>query len=492
MNLADERLKELADLSLVANERALLRCRIAADFIHAGQYEAAREALGELWPGIGERPEVNKLPPVTAAEVLLQCGVLTGWLGSARNVAGAQEQAKDLLSESLRKFHSQGQFKKVSEVQYELGMCYWRLGAYDEARVILEEALRELAEQDDELKAKVLIRRTLVDIWTGRYHDAWNILNQAASFFGSCNDAIKGRWHGQKGLVLRRLATAEGREDYADRAIIEFTAAIHHYEQAKHERYCATNLNNLAMLLYKLGRYKEAHEHLDRARLIFTRLKDPGNLAQVDDTRARVLVAEQKYRDAERIIAGAIKTFDTGGESALLAEALTVQGVAWSRLGNFEGSLHILRRAVRIAQDSGAPTSAGLAALTLIEEHGAGRLSETELYSVYRNADELLKATQDAEDIKRLRACAQVVIWRLAGVPLGGRDFSLFSAVHELEARLIGQALEEAKGSVTGAANLLGLRYQTFTTILNTRHKRLLKKRTPAKKRRRSIIKKDA
>jgi tetratricopeptide (TPR) repeat protein len=339
MNLTDERLRELDNPSASENERILLCCSIAADFIHSGQYEAARDALGELWRGVGERPEVKNLPPSTAAEVLLRCGVLTGWLGSARNVPGAQEKAKDLLSEALRKFHSQGQFKKASEVQYELGMCYWRLGAYDEARVILEEALTELGGQDAELKAKVLIRRTLVEIWTGRYHDAWNILNQAASFFDSCSDAIKGRWHGQKGLVLRRLATAEGREDYADRAIMEFTAAIHHYEQAGHERYCATNLNNLAMLLYKLGRYGEAHEHLDRAQLIFTRMKDPGNLAQVDDTRARVLIAEGKYRDAERVIAGAIKTFETNGESALLAEAQTIQGVAWARLGSFESSL---------------------------------------------------------------------------------------------------------------------------------------------------------
>jgi hypothetical protein len=79
--------------SLTENERILIRCRVASDFIHRGQYEAAREALGGLWPGIGQRPDVKKLPPVTAAEVLLQCGTLTGWLGSARNVSGAQEQA---------------------------------------------------------------------------------------------------------------------------------------------------------------------------------------------------------------------------------------------------------------------------------------------------------------------------------------------------------------------------------------------------------------
>lgn len=95
MTLADERLKELDNPSLTENERVLLRCAVASDVTHKGQYEAAREALGELWPGVGVRPEVKTLPPVTAAEVLLQCGTLTGWLGSARNVSGAQEQAKD-------------------------------------------------------------------------------------------------------------------------------------------------------------------------------------------------------------------------------------------------------------------------------------------------------------------------------------------------------------------------------------------------------------
>jgi tetratricopeptide (TPR) repeat protein len=490
MNLADEHVKELDDPSLAGHERAGVRCRIAADFIQTGQYEAARDALGELWRGVGGRPEVEKLPPLTAAEVLLQCGTLTGWLGSVRNVPGAQEQAKDLLSEALREFQSQGQYEKASEAQYELGICYWRLGAYDEARVVMGEALKPLREADVELKAKILVRRTLVEISENRYSDALNILREAEPIFEVASDALKGRWHGQKGLVLRRLATAEGRADYADRAIIEFTAAIYHYEQAKHERYCALNLNNLAMLLYRVGRYKEAHEHLDRAQVIFTRLKDSGNLAQLDETRARVLIAEKKYQEASRAMVGVIQTLDEGGESALLADALTVQGVAHARLGSFQSSLNIFNRAIRVAQDSGALTNAGLASLSLIEEHGAERLSEKELYEVYRRADELLKGTQDAEDIARLRACARVVMRRMAGMSLRDGNFSLFGAVNELEARLIGHALDEAQGSVTAAAKLLGLRYQTFTTILNTRHKRLLEKRTPAKKRKRSIMKK--
>lgn len=58
-----------------------------------------------------------------------------------------------------------------------------------------------------------------------------------------------------------------------------------------------------------------------------------------------------------------------------------------------------------------------------------------------------------------------------------------------MEAKLIGRALEEAGGSVMRAARLLGVYHQSLITMLNVRHKRLLKKRAPAK-RLRSIIKK--
>jgi tetratricopeptide (TPR) repeat protein len=294
-------------------------------------------------------------------------------------------------------------------------------------------------------------------------------------------------------LVLIRLALVEGDNEYADRAIIEFEAAIFHYEQAGHERHCALNLNNLAMTLYKLGRYQEAHEHLDRAQLIYTRLRDAGNLAQVDETRARVLVAEKKYREADRVIAGVVKTFEASGKFALLADALAVQGVVWARLGALDGSVDILRRAVDVAQQAGALTQAGQAALTLIEEHAATwRLSDSELSKVYQRAHELLKETQDAEDIKRLRACALLVVRRLSGMELQDKNFSLHGAVHGLEARLIEQALELEGGSITRAAKRLGLKRQTLSQMLTMRHKNLFAKRTPPEKRLKSIIKKGA
>jgi tetratricopeptide (TPR) repeat protein len=485
MKPTEETHKQLNNPDLKPDELALLRCQLAADYIHVGQYETARDVLGGLWQGIGNRPELKGLKPLAAAEVLLQCSVLSGWLGSVRQITGAQEKAKDLLTEALRRFQSQGQTAKVAEVYYELGKCYFRLGSYDESRVILDEALTTLAERDPQLRAKVLIRRTLVEIWTGRYHDALVILEKAREFFEAGGDALKGRWHGQTAIVLLKLADTERRADYADRAIMEFTAAIFHYEQAGHERYAAVNLNNLAFLLYTLKRYEEAHENLDRAVKLFGRLKDDGLSAQVNETRARVYMAEGKYREANRAIATVIQTLEKGGEYALLADALTIQGVVWARLAVYESSITILRRALAVAVDAGASSNAAHAALALIEEHGAARLSDYDLYHIYRRADELLRDTQDAEDIARLRACAGIATARLYGVEVGSKHFSLRKAVLAYEARFIEYALRTAQGSVTVAAKMLGIGYQSLAEILKARHKKLQSLRTPARTRKR-------
>lgn len=131
------------------------------------------------------------------------------------------------------------------------------------------------------------------------------------------------------------------------------------------------------------------------------------------------------------------------------------------------------------------------ALLRLLEEQGSSRrLKVLEVYALYQRADGLLDETADAESLARLRSCARVVMRRLAGPEVGGEGFRMYEAVQEFEARIIEQALEAAQGSVTKAARLLGLTHQTLGTILNTRHKSLANRRTPVRKRLRSIIKK--
>lgn len=373
-----------------------------------------------------------------------------------------------------------------------MALCYWREGAYDEARAILESAAA-LDEGDAPLKAKTVLCFAVIESSAGRHSDALRLLTESAPLFGEgMSHSLRGSFHNELAIALYSLGKAERRADYTDRAILEYTAAAYHFERARHERYVARIENNLAFLLYKLGRHRDAHEHLDRAQSIFTRLRDEGSLAQVDETRARVLVAERKYRDADRALAGALKALEKGDESALLADASTVQGVIWARLWNYQNSIGTLYRAAEVAESVGALSNAGQAMLALVEEHGSSRLlAPAEVHDAYVRADRLLKDTQDAEDVARLRACARVVMRRLSDTPIHEKNFSLYGAVHELEAKLIGQALEETGGSITKAAGLLGLTHQTLISILNSRHKALSGKRKPARRRLKSIIRKD-
>jgi tetratricopeptide (TPR) repeat protein len=439
------------------------------------------------------RPDVQALDERAAAEVLLQVGNLSGWLGASKQARGAQASAKDLISESAALFEKSGEAAKAAFARSDLALCYWREGAYDEARILLTQSFDQLADAPPERRAVVLLRRVTVECAAGRLHSALSILKESDQMLNeSENHNLRGSFHNLHAVTLRRLGDMDRNEDYYDRAIIEFTAAVFHYERARHERYTAGIENNLAMLLYKLGRHADAHEHLDRASVTLSRLGDAGLLAQIDRTRAQVLIAEKQYRDAARIIAGAVEALEQGGEAALLADALTTQGVALARLGSYENSINVLRRAVSVGEESGAVSNAGLAALALIEEHGTRRaISADELQDLYWRADRLLKDSQTAEEMARLRACARVVIRRLTGVQLREKNFTLFSAVHEFEAKFIVKALEEAGGSVTRAAKLLGIRHQTLTSMLETRHKGISKKRSPVKKRLRSIITKN-
>src|SRR5947209_15282961 len=147
MVISSRLLHQIADPTLPRNERARLRCQLAKELEDVGNYEAAREAMGELWPCVGERPKLDGLDESTAAEVLLRAGVLTGWIGSVKQIEEAQETAKNLISESIAKFEALGDTLKVAEARMELGHCYWREGALENARDLLKVAADSLPDK---------------------------------------------------------------------------------------------------------------------------------------------------------------------------------------------------------------------------------------------------------------------------------------------------------------------------------------------------------
>jgi tetratricopeptide (TPR) repeat protein len=296
---------------------------------------------------------------------------------------------------------------------------------------------------DSELKARAVLRLATVERGAGQYQGALRILINNAPLFEKINSyLLKGSYHNAPAVVYRnlgeRLNTGKKRDEYIDRALVEY-AASYYFELVEHKQYLANVENNLGFLYFKANKFKEAYEHLDRARRLLVSLKDKGTLAQVDETRARVLIAQGKYREAERVIRTVIAALEKGGRLSLLAEALTTHDTVLAKLGYYEQARSSLQRAVDLAREAGAPSEVTEAELKKITSYQLTSLNE---------------------DVRR----------------------------HEHD--LIKQALDRTQGSVTQAARLLDISYQRLTYLIKTRHKDLLDSRTPIKRRRKRIIKK--
>lgn len=185
----------------------------------------------------------------------------------------------------------------------------------------------------------------------------------------------------------------------------------------------------------------------------------------------------------------AIKTFEKSGYHSGLAEALTTYGVALARLNRHEEARYNLERAMHTAEQFGDLQTSGLAALSFIEEL-ADLISQDELCSLMERARTNLHGTQNPYVLSRLSKCACRVLSMAHTARPNWNDFSLVETLRDHEGRFIQMALEDAGGSVTKAASLLGLPgHQSLNFILQNRHRDLLTVRTPIKPRRRRLFK---
>ena len=345
-------LESLQDEALTAStaDRALELCAQAQKLEELGKFEDARLVLSEFWQRIGDRPKVAGLDAPARAELLLRVGTLSGWLGSARQIPGAQEIAKDLISESSSIFEGLKMAEKVAEAHVDLGICYWREGALDEARITFDAALDCLGNLESQQRLRALLNKALVEEVSSRSKEALRILSEAEPLFEmSSNHALKGKFRNEFGTALKNAGLAERREDYIDRSLMQYTAASVELEQAGHERVLALVENNLGFLFAHLGRFEESHAHLDRALSMATRLKDKGFRAQFEDTRARAFLGQGVLEQAEEVARSAVKAFREGDEQSNLAAALTTQATALARMGRHGEALAKLNEAVSVA-----------------------------------------------------------------------------------------------------------------------------------------------
>ena len=519
MNLVEELQTRLQDPSLTKAEQALLRCELARTHLLRGENDAAREVLGGFWRGAGVRPDTAGLDRVAGAALLFCAGALTGRLGGGSQATVAQEASKDLLGESLRELEALGVSDFAAAAEIELGYCYWREGAYDEARAVLSSALAKLPDDSVDYRCLALLRLAVTESSSTRVREALRILTGAARLFERCGvPFLRGCFHLELGTALQFLGESERAAESTDRALIEYAAAAVLFEEVGNQRYLAMTENNLGYLFSNLGRTGEAHAHLDRARSLFRAIGADLHIAQVDETRARTFLREGRNSEAAKASADAVAVLERGDARALLAEALVTRGAALARLGRPAEAHDAFGRAISVGESAGDLEGAGVAALTVLEELGDDMPFDA-FFGLYERADALLARSERPEIGRRLRACAMRAL-RSANTQLAARKsdevatstksparpapnsevdarphswegFDLERAVRSYEAGLIRQALDECGGEVTAAAKLLNILHQTLIWKIKNQMPELQGARKPVRPRRRGIIPKE-
>jgi tetratricopeptide (TPR) repeat protein len=452
-------------------------------------YAGAQKTMRPYWSRIGQRPHTRELDLPAAAEVLLCVDILTSWIGSKNQVSQAQEIAKNLLTQSITYFDESRDVIKVAVAQSEIAYCYWREGALNEARSWLDEALKKLTFQGA-ARARALLKLSTVEWTSGRFRAALEVLEQNEPLFRKItNPTIKGGYHSELAIIHRNLATTENRSEYFQRAIKEYKEAEKNFKLAHNLIYRADVINNVGFLQFKLGRYTEAHKYFHEARRLTVKFKDKARTAQIDESRAQVLIAQGKLTDAERIARRAVSVLRKSGRVCLMAEALITQGTALAKLGRSSHAHVIFRQAIESAHQVNALNIAGLAALTLIEE--IQELAPEVLQAAYRQAREWLANSQSPDIKLRLADVAGLVVASIhtelstdeATEILLREPGGLRAQLEKHERVVIKRALAEVNGRVTHAASLLDMRYQSLAYIIERRHPDLLKKRTPIRRR---------
>ena len=475
--------------TLSADAEALFRCRTALEQKDKGDYQGAQKTMRPYWSRVGEPPNTRGFDRSVAAEILFCVGVLTSWIGSKDQVSDTQEIAKNLLTQSIAYFESMNDVTKTAVAQSEIAYCYWREGALNEARSWLHEALKKLAFEGAP-RARALLKLTTVEWTAGRFREALELLDSNESLFRKItNHTIKGGYHTELAIIHRNLASTENRLEYFRRAINEYREAEKQFGLAHNQVFRADVINNVGFLLYKLGRYKEAHKYLDEARRLTVRFKDKSHTAQIDESRAQVLIAEGRLTEAERVARRAVSALRKTGRFCLIAEALITQAVALARLGRTDYARSMFQQAIHVAHQVNALNTAGLAALTLIEE--VRNLAPEIVQSAYRQAREWLANSQSPDTKLRLADVTDKVLASIqtelksddATEILLTEPGGLQAQLDRYEGVIIKRALVQAGGKVTLAASLLELRYQSLAYKIEHQHPELLNYRTPVRRR---------
>jgi tetratricopeptide (TPR) repeat protein len=294
--------------------------RLEADIhLAAGRWSEAAEAYTDLLDSATERGSRAEL--------------LRGRAEANARLDNALPAAADAV-EAVRLFNDLGRESDAALATYWLAYAQFKQDNLDEARSLMRRVLdrvRDGLQVEPDFNLRLLLALSSIEAHDGEHARALAYLQEVRGLADLLDDR-------------RRATEAAIRTGLQSLALYRASGA--EFEMAALE-------NNLALSFLANGNLGRASELISSSRDRFQRLHDEGWLAHVEDTAARIAIAEGDPQTALRLTETAIRIAERTGSQRALATALVTRANAQFGLGDVEGALASCEQAAGLVRESG-------------------------------------------------------------------------------------------------------------------------------------------
>ena len=309
-----------------------------------GKYEEALAELRHIWEDTNSFPAVADFPARAAAEIILRCGAIIGFLGHNKQIPGSQEKSKNLLTEARNRFLHLYDVEKIAECENYLALAYWRGGEMVEAEAWVEEALSHSLNESSEAWTYANLTKSLIYLSAGKYEEIVKNLKSLEKHFKSLGNYFL------LGCFCTNLALAFRNLGKITEALKYYETARHYHLKSGHQIYLGTTENNLAYLYKTQGQFKKAHEAINHCVEIFRKVKDRTREGFSLDTKAQIFLDEGKYTEALKVIEKAISILGKSENADYLVETYLSKAKILVYLDKTTAAILCLSDAVQIAK----------------------------------------------------------------------------------------------------------------------------------------------
>lgn len=309
-----------------------------------GRYDEALAELREIWEDTTTVPETSDFDPPVAAEIILRCGSLIGFLGHNRQLPNAQERSKNLLTEAHRRFLVINDLEKIVECENYLALAYWRTGELAEARTWIETALGRRLPETSPALMYAAVTKSLILLSAGCSDAVIRELEHRRPMFRDhADDFLKGVFHSNLAVALKNLDEMSG-------ALHNLKLARHFHLRSGHRIYLGIVENNLAQIHKTRGDFVRAHRAVNTAIDIFQKIRDRTREGFSLDTQAQIFFAEKKYVEALKTVDRALMFLEKSENAAYLAETYLTKTRILIALDDITSATMCLFDAVQLAK----------------------------------------------------------------------------------------------------------------------------------------------